>query len=126
MINKNFTLEAMPQNQARLEEKVDALTAMVSNLQSQISSMSAQPKSEDFILIDAAAETVHLSIHRIRALAQTGRIPHYKPGKELLFLRSELIEWVKQSRHKGDLSVEEQMANLSSGMHRSAKGRFAV
>ena len=116
----------MPQNQARLEEKVDALTAMVSNLQSQILLMTEATKSEDFILIDAAAETVHLSIHRIRALAQTGRIPHYKPGKELLFLRSELLDWVKQSRHKGDLSVEEQMVSMSSGMRRSAKGRFAV
>lgn len=76
----------MPQNMARLEEKVDALTELVAKLSAQLTAAD-KPPVEDFIGTESACEILHLSSSRIYALVQEGRIPFYKPGKSLLFLK---------------------------------------
>lgn len=117
------TFEAMPQNMARLEEKVDALTEIVTKLSAEMARPAAPP-TEDFIGTEEACEILHLSTSRIYALAQKGRIPFYKPGKSLLFLKSELLEWLKQSGRKGQPSIEEQMEAMTLGMKNSARRRW--
>lgn len=114
----------MPQNMARLEDKVDALTELVTNLSAQLHARTAKPPGEEFIGTEIACEILHLSSSRIYALVQEGRIPFYKPGKNLLFLKSELLEWLRQSRRNGQLSIEEQMQAMTKGMRNSAKGRW--
>ena len=85
---KESTFEAMPQNVARLEEKVDALTETVNKLSQHILSLKASAKDEEMICVDEASKLLHLSPSRIYALVQEGRIPCYKPGRNLLFLPS--------------------------------------
>lgn len=119
-----LSIEAMPQNMARLEDKVDALTELVTNLSAQLHARTAKPPSEEFIGTETACEILHLSNSRIYALVQDGRIPFYKPGKNLLFLKSELLEWLRQSRRNGQLSIDEQMQAMTKGMRNSAKGRW--
>lgn len=77
----------MPQNMARLEEKVDALTELVAKLSAQLTAAD-KPPAEDFIGTESACEILHLSSSRIYALVQEGRIPLYKPGKSLLWAYS--------------------------------------
>lgn len=114
----------MPQNMARLEDKVDALTELVTNLSAQLNVRNAKPPSEEFIGTETACEILHLSSSRIYALVQEGRLPFYKPGKNLLFLKSELLDWLRQSRRNGQLSIDEQMQAMTKGMRNSAKGRW--
>lgn len=114
----------MPQNMARLEDKVDALIELVTKLSAQLNVRTAKPPNEEFIGTEAAREILHLSSSRIYALVQEGRIPFYKPGKSLLFLKSELLEWLRQSRRDGQLSIDEQMQAMTKGMRNSAKGRW--
>lgn len=104
---KEPTFEAMPQNVARLEEKVDALTETVNKLSQHIFSLKASAKDEEMICVDEASKLLHLSPSRIYALVQEGRIPCYKPGRNLLFLPSELRRWLTDNRRTGQPSVEE-------------------
>ncbi|WP_302609543.1 MULTISPECIES: helix-turn-helix domain-containing protein [Bacteroidales] len=117
-----ISFEAMPQIVARLEEKLDALTETVTKL---ITWFTAPPpdKPEEMVTIKEAAKILHLSVSRVRALVQEGRVPCYKPGRNLLFLPSELSRWLSDSQRKGQPSVEEQMAMMTNGMRRTAKGR---
>lgn len=116
----------MPQNMARLEDKVDALTELVTKLSAQLYARADKPPTEDFIGTETACEILHLSSSRIYALVQEGRIPFYKPGKSLLFLKSELLDWLKQSRRSGQQSIEEQMAAMTKGMRNSAIRRWKL
>ena len=50
----------MPQNMARLEDKVDALTELVAKLSAQLNVRNAKPPSEEFIGTDTACEILHL------------------------------------------------------------------
>lgn len=120
---KEPTFEAMPQNVARLEEKVDALTETVNKLSQHIFSLKASVKDEEMICVDEASKLLHLSPSRIYALVQEGCIPCYKPGRNLLFLPSELRRWLTDNRRTGQPTVEEQVEALTKGMRNSARGR---
>ena len=114
--------EAVPQIVARLEEKLDALTETVTKLFQRLYSPPSE-EPEEMVSIKVAAEILHLSVSRVRALVQDGRIPCYKPGRNLLFLPSELRHWLSDGKHRGQSSIEEQMAMMTKGMRNSAKGR---
>ena len=121
-MNNKITFEAMPLIVARLEEKLDALTETVGKL-FQCLSPPTRDKPEEMVAIKEAAKILHLSVSRVRALVQEGRVPCYKPGRILLFLPSELRRWLSDSQRKGQPSIEEQMAMMTKGMRNSAKGR---
>lgn len=113
----------MPQIMARLEKKVDALTETVGKLlQSAMAPMAVTPP-EEMVAVKEAAEILKLSVSRVYALVQEGRVPCYKPGRNLLFLPSELRKWMSEGLRKGQSSVEEQMAQMTKGMRNSAKDR---
>ena len=121
-MNNKIPFEAMPLILARLEEKLDALTETVGKLFQRLSPPT-RDKPEEMVAIKEAANILHLSVSRVRALVQEGRVPCYKPGRNLLFLPSELRRWLSDSQRKGQPSIEEQMAMMTKGMRNSAKGR---
>lgn len=121
-MDETISFEAMPQIVARLEDKLDALTETVTKL---VTWFTAPPpdKPEEMVTIKEAAKILHLSVSRVRALVQEGRVPCYKPGRNLLFLPSELHRWLSDGLRNGQPSVEEQMATMTNCMRRTAKGR---
>ena len=121
-MKEKISFEAVPQIVARLEEKLDVLTETVTKLfQRLYSPLPEEP--EEMVTIKVAAEILHLSVSRVRALVQDGRVPCYKPGRNLLFLPSELRRWLSDGKRRGQSSIEEQMAMMTEGMRNSAKGR---
>jgi excisionase family DNA binding protein len=57
-----------------------------------------EPRSsepEPWIGVEEAAEHLACKKSRVYALTSAGRIPFHKDGSRLLFLRSELDEWVR-------------------------------
>lgn len=121
-MDKTISFEAVPQIVARLENKLDALTETVTKLFQRL--YTPPPKEqEEMVTIKEAAKILHLSVSRVRALVQEGRVPCYKPGRNLLFLPSELHRWLSDGQRKEQPSVEEQMAMMTNGMRRTAKGR---
>ncbi|WP_304649328.1 helix-turn-helix domain-containing protein [uncultured Duncaniella sp.] len=117
------TFEAMPQIMARLEEKVDALTETVGKLLQGVMAPMVVTAPEEMVTVKDAASILRLSVSRVYALVQEGRIPCYKPGRNLLFLPSELRKWMAEGLRKGQPSIEEQMEQMTKGMRNSAKDR---
>lgn len=113
----------MPQIMARLEEKVDALTETVGKLLQGATAPMVVTAPEEMVTVKDAASILRLSVSRVYALVQEGRIPCYKPGRNLLFLPSELRKWMAEGLRKGQPSIEEQMAQMTKGMRNSAKDR---
>ena len=123
---KTIHFEEMPQWMAQLDEKVDALTETVRQLYQELAKAPAAPAApEQMVTIQQAAQILQLSVSRVRTLVQEGRVPCYKPGRNLLFRPSELHQWLTDSRRKGQPSIEEQMEALSKGMRNRNKGKVS-
>lgn len=119
---KNIQFENMPQIMAQLDEKVDALIESVRQLKQELTKTPVAPATpEQMVTIQQAAHILQLSVSRVRTLVQEGRVPCYKPGRNLLFRPSELHQWLEDSRRKGQLSIEAQMELLSKGMRNRQK-----
>jgi len=90
----------MPQIMARLEEKVDALTETVGKLLQGAMAPMVVTAPEEMVTVKDAASILRLSVSRVYALVQEGRIPCYKPGRNLLFLTAAAaLAWKKGIRH---------------------------
>ena len=108
---------------ARLEEKVDAMNKTVGKLQQSAMAPMAVTSPEEMVAVKEAANILKLSLSRVYALVQEGRIPCYKPGRNLLFLPSELRKWMSEGIRKGQPSIVEQMAQMTKDIRNSAKDR---
>lgn len=107
---KTIHFEEMPQWMAQLDEKVDVLAETVRQLYQELAKAPAAPAApEQMVTIQQAAQILQLSVSRVRTLVQEGRVPCYKPGRNLLFRPSELHQWLTDSRRKGQPSIAEQM-----------------
>ncbi|RKY88806.1 hypothetical protein DRQ09_02370, partial [candidate division KSB1 bacterium] len=54
-----------------------------------------------FITSDDVIKILHIPKSTLDVLCHQKRIPFYKPAKRRLFIKSEIIEWVKESRFEG-------------------------
>lgn len=111
----------MPKMLAELMVQITYLSKELSSVSKRLQSQSKTSQSEGFIDLDTACEVVHLKKPTIYKLAQKGLIPHYKPAKELLFRRSELIKWVEDSRRISKMSLEEITQMMTGSVKRKPK-----
>jgi excisionase family DNA binding protein len=120
----NYSFEAMPQNLAAISNQISDINNDISEIKRMMSDAKRPQVTEEFINIDAACEVVHLAKPTLYRMCQQKQVPHYKPAKELLFRKSELIKWVENSRSSGSLTREEMEAELCVGNRRKPKSRF--
>lgn len=111
----------MPQRIATLTDQIARLSQDMIRLASQIKKQKPSAEPELFIGIEEACGLVHLAKPTIYKMAQKGLIPCYKPAKELLFRRSELIRWVEESHRIGNASIEDIAKAMTVGNRRKPK-----
>jgi excisionase family DNA binding protein len=91
-------LESLHQIQLRLD-----------NLEKLIQEKSTTQESEQFLDIKEAAQLLRLSPPTIYGLVNKRAIPHNKKGKRLYFLKSELLQWLKDGRRKTIKEIKSQL-----------------
>jgi predicted DNA-binding transcriptional regulator AlpA len=104
MSNYNYKFEDMPNLLGNLIDKVNNLESIITKQNSCI-----QP-TDELLDTDGAAAFLGCSKQHIYLLSMQGKIPKIKrPGsKKIMFLKADLINWLKQSKH-------EPVSNLKSG-----------
>ena len=93
MTNKT-PFEAVPQIVARLEEKLDALTETVTKLFQRLYTPPPEDP-EEMVAITEAANILQLSVSRVRALVQEGRVPCLSHGEIFCLYRNSCPECEK-------------------------------
>lgn len=81
--------------------------AVAKAIQPLLQSLATQPQPNDMSYLNAeqAAEYLHRKISTIYSLVQNRKIPSYKRGGKLLFIKSELQQWVEKGRKKTNEEV---------------------
>ena len=92
---------------------VTELLEKVSSIEEYLKHGSAQKvQNEDGLLtITEAGELLHLSTNTIYKLAQHRAIPYIKKGKRLIFLKEELISWLKTGKKKTEAELRAEAEN---------------
>ena len=90
-----LTFDAIPQAIATLTAKVDALQETLDKFMSQYNDPSV---NEGMIGVDEACEILKLKKSTIYNYIEHNTLPHYQPGRKLLFKRSELLAWLAETK----------------------------
>ena len=78
-------------------EKLENLQESINNLNNQ----SIEPPPEDDITnVKGAAKILDSTPGTIYNLVHEMRIPYHKQGKKLYFFKSEILDWIKEGKHK--------------------------
>ena len=95
---KSVSFDQLPEAVSYLIEKVDNLELIIKN----------QPKdSEDeFLTVEEASAFLTLSLPTVYSKVSKKELPYMKQGKRLYFLKSDLIEYIKDGRVKTVSEVE--------------------
>lgn len=95
---KSVNFDQLPEAVSYLIEKVDNLELIIKN----------QPKdSEDeFLTVEEASAFLTLSLPTVYSKVSRKELPYMKQGKRLYFLKSDLIEYIKNGRVKTVSEVE--------------------
>jgi excisionase family DNA binding protein len=70
----------------------------IQDLQKRIESLSAEPEKP--ITVYEAARFTNKAVQTLYGLVSARKIPFHKNGKQLSFFKSELVNWIKNSRSK--------------------------
>lgn len=66
---------------------------------------------EEVMDIDALCAFIHLDKPTIYALTSQRRIPHTKPTGKLLFLKSDIVKWLKDNQVKTQVEIKSSIDN---------------
>jgi excisionase family DNA binding protein len=70
---------------------------------------------DEFLNITQVSKLIGLEESTIYGLTSKRKIPHYKPGKKLLFKRSEILAWIDKSRQATADEIINQSKTESNG-----------
>lgn len=90
-----------------LPAAIQYLITEVSELKLLLKGSPHEPE-DDFITVDQARELIKKAKPTIYAMIQRGELPFYRRGKRVLFLRSELLDYIKSGRHKSYSQLAEE------------------
>lgn len=93
---KPFTFEDLPNILGTLSLRVENIERLLKEIQNR------SPEAEDagLMTIIEASKLIRLSVATIYSKVCRNEIPVSKQGKQLYFLRSELLDWIKAGRVK--------------------------
>ncbi len=78
-------------------------------------------KGNELMNVQQVAEYLSLAVQTIYSLVHKMEIPNFKRGKRLYFKRTEIDDWIGQSRRKTMVEIEQEASNY---LIRKRKAKF--
>jgi|SRR5690554_2341355 len=98
-----LSFENLPQQVAFLRKEFKELKQLI------LQGNNSQPKADEPLSIDEVTDLIGKSKPTIYGYVSRNEIPHSKSGGRLYFFKSEIIEWIKQSRVKTIQELENEV-----------------
>ena len=97
---EQVTFEQMPAAISRIERELYGL-------RSEIRKLKQSDSPDDLMDVTEAAKYLNLAKQTLYIKVSKRQIPHIKQGKKLRFLKSDLLDWLKQGRKATTKEIEE-------------------
>ncbi len=79
-----------------MENPFQSISQKLDQIESRIDQLELKPQVEKPIEIEEAANFIGRSVASTYALVSRGGLPVYKKSKRLYFLKSELLQWIRE------------------------------
>ena len=87
-----------------INQKLDWITNQINEISSHLALSGTRP-AKRILSINEAAEFLGIAKQTIYGYTMLRNIPHYKIGRKLCFVESELTEWVLSNKRKTHLEI---------------------
>lgn len=103
-----------------LEIQNDLITikGLLLDLKNEKPLVASKEREEEILSVEDAGEFIGLKVPTIYSLVSQRKIPFSKNGKKLMFLKSELLQWVKNGRK----ATHDELELLAEKYSRTRKG----
>lgn len=116
MIEKTYSFDSMPTTLADIVKKLESIEMKVSNL-------SALPKEEKILWLNLKELCQYLPNHpaeqTVYGWTSAHSIPFHKKGKSIVFLKSEVDEWLCNGKQKSIMDIEMDALSFVSEKNKS-------
>lgn len=92
------------------KHQLELLISELRELKELVSKKGSEPEN-DLIGVSEVAKLLKVDTQSIYQKVCNRKIPFMKQGKKLLFSKSEIMEWLKQTRHKTLTELENEANN---------------
>ena len=108
-----YTFDNLPEAISNLSKEVSEIKDLLSTHQP-----NQQTEPDKPLDVHEAAEFLHLAVSTIYSKNSRGELPSMKEGKKLLFLKSDLLEYLKKHKKK----THEQLLDEATDVLKTKKG----
>ena len=114
---QNLTFDQLPQAVVMLTKEVSELKRLLIEKQEQ--TFPEQP--EELLTVQEAAKFLNLAVATIYSKVSREELPFMKRGNRLYFSSIELMEYLKQGRHRSNAEIEQEADVYLSNKKRGLK-----
>ncbi len=94
-----------------IEARLSNLENLILDLKYHSSGIGNQSDPDQLMNVKEAATFLNLTPYTLYGMVSRGEVPVNKKAKKLMFLKSELMEWVKSGRKKTSSEIEAEAVN---------------
>ena len=97
----NLTFEQLPHQVARLSGEINEIKKLL---------LQKEPSQnlDRLLNVEECAQLLSICVPTLYSYTQNNKIPYSKKGKRLMFLKSEILDWVKSGRVKTVSEIEDE------------------
>lgn len=117
MIEKNITFDDMPKAMSWMMDKLNELDSKIDGL----NNSPKTPPSEIWMNLKELREYLpnHPAEQTVYGWTSCHQIPFHKKGKRIIFLKSEIDDWLHGSKMKSKKEIELEAENFIKSKHKS-------
>ena len=110
-----------------LENPFNLIFQRLDNIQQSINNLNPHSRDispeDDITNVKGAAKILDSTSGTIYNLVHERRIPYHKQGKKLYFFKSELLEWIKNGKHKTREQIAESVNQTLSEQKKGQRNK---
>tara|TARA_R110002020_G_scaffold474467_2_gene706003 strand:+ start:34 stop:438 length:405 start_codon:yes stop_codon:yes gene_type:complete len=110
-----------------LENPFNLIFQRLDNIQQSINNLNPRSRDinpeDDITNVKGAAKILDSTSGTIYNLVHERRIPYHKQGKKLYFFKSELLEWIKNGKHKTREQIAESVNQTLSEQKKGQRNK---
>lgn len=113
---EQITFDQLPNAVSRILSRIDSMEALLENLPAL-----KPPEPDELLTVEQCAEFLSISVQTVYGLMSRNELPVMKRSKRCYFLKSELLNYLKQGKKKSAAEIATSIEVYLQGKRKGGK-----